>query len=91
MLTRCNEKGAKDLDETLWNNSNVEEKQVSFETSLTINNDCSLVRSTYTKQPKLLSSGFDILPPWSKQNIERKSVTPNITQLPEPHIGISIV
>ena len=88
LLTRYDEKGAKDLGETLWNNRNVEEKQVSLETSLIIY-DCSLGRSTYTKQRKLLkSSGFDILPPWSKLNIERKSVTPNITQLPEPHIGI---
>ena len=56
---------------------------------LIIYNDCSLGRSTYTKQRKLLkSTGFDILPPWSKLDIERKSATPNITQLPEPHIGI---
>ena len=89
LLTRCDEKGAKDLGETLWNNRNVEEKQVSLETSLTIYNDCSLGRSTYTNQRKLLkSSGFEILPPWSTLNIEQKSGTPNITQLPEPHIGI---
>ena len=51
--------------------------------------DCSLGRSTYTKQRKLLkSSGFDILPPRSKLNIERKYATPNITQLPERPIGI---
>ena len=33
LLIRCDEKGAKDLGETLWNNRNVEEKQVSLETS----------------------------------------------------------
>ena len=33
LLTRCDEKEAKDLGETLWNNCNVEEKQVSLETS----------------------------------------------------------
>ena len=86
LLTRCDEKGAKDLGETLWNNRNVEEKQISLETFLIIYNDCSLGRSTYTLQCK--SSGFDILPPWSKLNNEQKSATPNITQLPEPHIGI---
>ena len=60
-----------------------------METALVPFIDCSLGRSTYTSQKRVLAaSGFNIFPAWRHLREKQESITPPINNLPPPHTGV---
>ena len=88
LLTRCEKKLHRDIGNKLWLND-FDEKICPIENTLALYTDCGLGRATYRNQRKLLAvSGFPIFPSWDKLRNEQKHVTPEVKNLPEPHIGV---
>lgn len=92
LLTFSRQKAVSDIGESLWNNKTVNNpKQVPVDTALTIYNDCSLGRLTYTNMRKIAAaSSFKVFPPWHHLRGKQKTITPAIHMLPNPYVGVYI-
>ena len=90
LLTRCSEKESRDIGKDLWESKSIDDrKKLPIDTALAIYTDCRLGRETYTSLKRVLKEGgYNILPAWHHLREKQNEVTPAITNLPEPHVGV---
>lgn len=91
LLKRSHNSKARELGDELWNDSNSSAcPRIPIDTAMTILVDSSLGRQTYTNQRKILkTASLDILPPWYSLRKEQQVITPDLCQLPDPHVGVN--
>lgn len=72
-----------------WENKPTSSSKLSVETALVPYVDCSLGRSTYTVQKRVLAAaGCDIFPAWRHLRAKQKMITPHVLYLQSPFRGV---
>ena len=95
LLKKCNDKGARDFGESIWNqktsSSSSTSSTLNLDTAMAIMVDCKLGRETYSKLRKTLKQqGHNILPQWIHLRSEQASISPKSKPLPDLHKGVHL-
>ena len=91
LLTRCTDKkGIRDIGKELWaSDKSITDPKLSVATALAVYTDCQLGKQTYTNLKRVLKSGgYNILPAWKHLRQDQHDMTPEISNLPQPHVGV---